>query len=165
MTVHRQAVCWGPGELTCVYLLSRMYGGRHQHLSHPLLFGVSVTGHDQQWRCDPCRVLDSPGGVNHPICLYPEVRRIAAFESHQTSSATVDKAHCKETDKFKLKKKMPRGKKLKGRGKEMACVEMQTDWVRDRQTAGPTKAFWFYFVLINYSLQAGPQRYYSKQVQ
>lgn len=114
--------------MTCVYLLSRVCRGCHPNLSHPLLFGVDVAGLDKQWQCSHCRVLDVPGGINHAVGLYPEIRRVAAFKSHQTSSATVDKPHCKETDKFKLKKKSPGKTNSKETGWKWLMLECrQTD--------------------------------------
>lgn len=103
-----------------------------------MLFGVDVAGLDKQRQCSQCRVLDFPGGINHAVGLYPEIRRVAAFKSHQTSSATVDKPHCKETDKFKLKKnkikKSPGKTNLKKNRMEMAYVGMQTDRQTDRRS-------------------------------
>lgn len=103
--------------LRFIHLLAGGCRGCHLDLGHPLLLSGVVTGLNQQrWHLEP-RELKTPGSINYSVGLYPEVRWITAFKAHQTTSATVEKPHCKrqETDGFKLKisptvKKKPKKK-------------------------------------------------------
>lgn len=59
-------------------------------------------------------MLNAPGSINYSISLYPKVRWVTAFKLDQTTSATVDKPHCKRQRQTDLsKKKKPREKRKK----------------------------------------------------
>lgn len=160
-----QKSCWD-----FIHLLAGERGGCHLDLGHPLLLSGVITGLDQQrWRSEP-RELKTPGGIHCSICLYPEIRWVTAFKAHQTTLATVEKPHCKrrETDIFQykisqtVKKKSWKKNNLKNKDKRRWKTDSLTNTQTDRRS---TKVFWFSLSLIHYSLQAVPQRYFSKQVQ
>lgn len=68
-------------------------------------------------------MLNAPGSINYSIGLYPKVRWVTAFKSHQTTSATVDKPHCKRQRQTDLSLKNSPGKK-----------KMETTDVENRET-------------------------------
>lgn len=87
-------------------------GRHHFDLCHPLLLSVGVYSLDQQGRSRGWSALKSPCSVNYSVVLYPKVRWIAAFEPHQTTSATADELHCKREAKgswFKIRQTEGKG--------------------------------------------------------
>lgn len=86
-----------------IHLLVGLCRSRQPDLGHPLLLGGGVGSLDQQRDCRDGGVLSARGSVNSSAGVYPEVGRVAALQPHQSTSAAVDKLHCKtqETSKFK----------------------------------------------------------------
>lgn len=138
----------------CVHLLAGE-GRRHNpDLCHPLLLGGAVDGLDQQWYCLLWRVLHGPGSVDYSISLYPEVRRVTAFQSHWTSLSAVKKPHCR---RHKHRHLLKRGWKK--------TVLGNTDVENRKMQDAGHKGCWFSFMLMHYSLQAVPQKAFLKAVE